>query len=535
MAFRMTIGVRLGMIGAVAVLAVASLSTLSVSMFREVTHGVSDLLIKQQALRNHQDADMMHDAVRGDILAARQATDAAGRAEALKDFEEHANRFAQCVKENRELELPADIRSTLDGVEGPLNEYVSVARRQLESEKITEEGFATFMTAFSTLETKMGDASDAIENATKAAADAEFTALRRGNTAIIAGSVVACVAVFGLVWFIARGILVPLRQCVAFLGRVADGDLSQRMNLARNDELGELAASADKLVLGLSGIVTNIGKAAESVGAAATEMAAASEEISRSATEQTNRVEQIAAAVEEMAASVSEVASKSSDAVANARESGNKAESGGQIVGNAVNEMHAIDTSVSQTAQLINELGERSQQIGQIIAVIDDIAAQTNLLALNAAIEAARAGEHGRGFAVVADEVRKLADRTTKATEEIAGSINAIREQTTRSVERMQQGSAQVRKGVEQATAAGNSLGEIVQKTAAVSQMVESIAAAAEQQRHAGEEVSKAIQEIAGSSRQSQNAVSQGAQTAQDLAERATELKGLISRFKLVG
>ena len=366
----------------------------------------------------------------------------------------------------------------------------------------------------------------------KEAADSNFAQLERGNTVLLVGSLSAAAGVLTLSWLLGRAILIPLRQCVVFLRKVAEGDLSGRLNLKSNDEIGELATSADSLAVGLSGIVTNIGKAAESVGAAATEMAAASEEISRSSSEQTDRVERIAAAVEEMAASVAEVAGKSSNAVAGARESGEKATSGGRIVSDAVNEMHAIDKSVTQTAELINDLGSRSQQIGQIIAVIDDIAAQTNLLALNAAIEAARAGEHGRGFAVVADEVRKLADRTTKATEEIAGSINAIREQTARSVEQMQQGSAQVRKGVSQATSAGDSLGEIVQKTAMVSQMVESIAAAAEEQRHAGEEVSRAIQEIAGASRQATDAVSQGAQTAQDLAERATELRSLISRFR---
>ncbi len=533
MALRMTIGVRLGLIGVVAVAAVAGLAVSTVSTFGRATHGVTELLIKQEALSNHQTADMMHDAIRGDVLAARLAKDANERAEALKDFEEHAKTFTESIQSNRALDLPADIRATLDDVETPLAEYLRVGRSQLAAETITEEQFAGFMAAFTALEDRMGKASDTIEQAAKSAAETEFNRLRRANTALVTSAVVASFVVVALTFALARSIVVPLRQCVAFFGRVADGDLSQRLDLKRHDELGELAASANKLADGLGGIVTNIGKAADGVGTAASEMASASEQMSRSATEQTHRVEQIVAAVQEMAASVSEVAGRSSDAVANARESGRKAERGGQVVGNAVSEMHAIDSSVSETARLINELGERSQQIGQIVAVIDDIAAQTNLLALNAAIEAARAGEHGRGFAVVADQVRKLADRTTKATEEIAGSITAIREQTTLSVERMQQGSAQVRKGVEQATAAGTSLGEIVQTTAAVSQMIESIAASAEQQRSAGEEVSRAVNEIAGSSRQTQTAVSQGAQTAQQLAERATELKGLIARFKL--
>lgn len=532
MAVRLTIGVRLGLIGGVAVLAVAGLATLSVTLSRSSTAGMQDLLIKQKSLRNHLDADMMHDAIRADVLAARLATTDVERVAVKKDFEEHSERFARCISENKDLDLPEEIRKTLASVETPLNEYLRSAGEQIAAAKIDDKAFEGFMTAFTTLESSMEEASDKIEAAAKEAADSNFAQLERGNTVLLVGSLSAAAGVLTLSWLLGRAILIPLRQCVVFLRKVAEGDLSGRLNLKSNDEIGELATSADSLAVGLSGIVTNIGKAAESVGAAATEMAAASEEISRSSSEQTDRVERIAAAVEEMAASVAEVAGKSSNAVAGARESGEKATSGGRIVSDAVNEMHAIDKSVTQTAELINDLGSRSQQIGQIIAVIDDIAAQTNLLALNAAIEAARAGEHGRGFAVVADEVRKLADRTTKATEEIAGSINAIREQTARSVEQMQQGSAQVRKGVSQATSAGDSLGEIVQKTAMVSQMVESIAAAAEEQRHAGEEVSRAIQEIAGASRQATDAVSQGAQTAQDLAERATELRSLISRFR---
>ncbi len=532
MAFRLTIGARLGLIGGVAVLAVAGLATLSAMLSRNSVDGMKDLLVKQQSLRNHLEADMMHDAIRADVLAARLASSDTERASVRKDFGEHSERFSRSIAENKNLGLPEEIRETLAEVEGPLNDYLRSAGEQLAAAKIEDAAFDSFMKSFTTLEGSMEQASDKIEAAAKQAADSSFAQLDRGNTILLAGSFTAALGVLGLSWMLGRAILIPLRQCVNFLRNVAEGDLSGRLNLTRDDELGDLAKSADSLVIGLSGIVMNIGKAAESVGAAATEMAAASEEISRSSSEQTDRVERIAAAVEEMASSVSEVAGKSSNAVAGARESGEKATSGGRIVSEAVSEMHAIDKSVTQTAELINDLGSRSQQIGQIIAVIDDIAAQTNLLALNAAIEAARAGEHGRGFAVVADEVRKLADRTTKATEEIAGSINAIREQTARSVEQMQQGAAQVRKGVAQATSAGDSLGEIVQKTAMVSQMVESIAAAAEEQRHAGDEVSRAIQEIAGASRQATDAVSQGAQTAQDLSERATELRSLISRFR---
>ncbi|MFU8829990.1 MAG: methyl-accepting chemotaxis protein, partial [Phycisphaerales bacterium] len=185
------------------------------------------------------------------------------------------------------------------------------------------------------------------------------------------------------------------------------------------------------------------------------------------------------------------------------------------------------------TARAVDSLGDRSQKIGEVVDVINEIAEQTNLLALNAAIEAARAGEHGRGFAVVADEVRKLADRTTKATQEIGESIRAIQSETSEAVKRMSDGTEHVRTGVELATQAGSHLQTIVTSSREVARLIESIAAASEQQSVASNEISGSVEQIASLSQQTRESVSQSTQAATDLSCKAEQLQALVAGFKL--
>ncbi|MEO1237288.1 MAG: methyl-accepting chemotaxis protein, partial [Planctomycetota bacterium] len=269
------------------------------------------------------------------------------------------------------------------------------------------------------------------------------------------------------------------------------------------------------------------------VASAATEIAATSEQMSAGMVEQSAQVTQISAAVEEMSASVVEVARKSAEASGNAEQSGRAATDGGAVVDQTIDEMNAIRDAVCASARSVEELGKRGEQIGQIIEVINDIADQTNLLALNAAIEAARAGEHGRGFAVVADEVRKLADRTTQATEEIGESIQAIQAETTSAVERMDAGSRQVESGVAKATDAGQSLTQIVSNARDVAGMIQSIAAATEEQSATSEEVARNVESIAAVTREANDGSEQAAIAAQQLSERAERLRDLVGKFKV--
>jgi len=195
--------------------------------------------------------------------------------------------------------------------------------------------------------------------------------------------------------------------------------------------------------------------------------------------------------------------------------------------------MRKIAVVVGKSAETVKELGKSSDQIGEIVTVIDDIADQTNLLALNAAIEAARAGEQGRGFAVVADEVRKLAERTTKATKEIAGMIKKIQADTAGAVSSMQEGTRQVDQGIAMADKAGNSLKEIVQVSQKVTDMVMQIAAASEQQSSASEQISQNVEAISTVTGQTASSTQQIARAAEDLNSLTDNLQQLVGHFRL--
>jgi methyl-accepting chemotaxis protein len=327
----------------------------------------------------------------------------------------------------------------------------------------------------------------------------------------------------------------PINQLIERVKDIAqgEGDLTKRIDVTSEDEIGQLATWFNQFVGKIHDVIVEVAGSTREVASAATQIAASSEEIARGMDEQATQVTQVSSAVEEMSASVVEVAKKSADASRNASDSGRAATEGGTVVQQTIAGMNAISDAVRAGAASVQELGKRGEQIGQIIEVINDIADQTNLLALNAAIEAARAGEHGRGFAVVADEVRKLADRTTKATEEIAQSIQAIQVETGEAVQRMNAGTDQVEIGVGRATEAGKSLEQIVASAQAVATMIQSIAAAAEEQSATSEQVSRNIESISAVTRQASEGTGQAAQAAQQLSTKAEELLSIVSRFKV--
>lgn len=326
----------------------------------------------------------------------------------------------------------------------------------------------------------------------------------------------------------------PVAALIARIREIqTENDLTKRVDVKSGDEVGQLGECFNGFVGTLQGVISDVAGATHEVAGAATEIAASSEEIASGMQEQSSQVTQISSAVEEMSASIVEVARKSGQAANDANNSGKVAEEGGEVVRETITGMRSIADAVSAGAASVSELGKRGEQIGQIIEVINDIADQTNLLALNAAIEAARAGEHGRGFAVVADEVRKLADRTTGATEEIAQSIEAIQSETSAAVDKMNAGTEQVSVGVAKATEAGESLEKIVTGAQNVAGNIQSIAAAAEQQSAAAGEVSRNIESITAVTAQSTEGAQQAAQAATQLSGKAEELLAMIGRFKI--
>ncbi|MEM1185633.1 MAG: methyl-accepting chemotaxis protein [Planctomycetota bacterium] len=314
---------------------------------------------------------------------------------------------------------------------------------------------------------------------------------------------------------------------------IRDSDLTRRSGIRRSDELGVVANAFDSFVASMHGIVGEIGNASRDVASAATEIAASNEEMAAGMTDQRQQTELAASSVGELNTASADIANQSADASRAAEQSRSSANEGGEVVHKTVEEITAIAVEVDESASAVSMLGKKSEQIGEIIGVINEIAEQTNLLALNAAIEAARAGDHGRGFAVVADEVRKLAERTTSATDEVSRSIREIQEETGKAVDRIESGSKRMGGGVELARRAGEALAAIVHSSDGLLGQVQTIAAAAQEQSASAGEIGQNIDRVTQVARESNVAADQAAQAAAELSRQSERMQSLVSRFKV--
>ena len=369
----------------------------------------------------------------------------------------------------------------------------------------------------------------------RAAARSQQTASQASTVVWIVGLAVAGLVVgFLVAILIARSISGAVGRMVAVIQEIAANNLAiEDMEVTSQDELGQAASSLNSMKNNLRTIMQSIAGTAEHVASASEEISASATQTANGSETQKDQVHQIATAMQEMSSTVHEVSESCNKAADSARQTSDTARQGGIIVEDTLTHMRSIAGSVRETAQKVQELGSRSDQIGKIVGVIDDIADQTNLLALNAAIEAARAGEQGRGFAVVADEVRKLAERTTKATKEIAEMIQSVQADTRGAVEKMQSGTQQVEKGVEVTAKAGESLKQIIGQAEHVGEMVTHIATAANEQSSATEQVNDNMDQISKLVAESAQGAQQSAQACEQLSSLALELQNLVSRFKL--
>ena len=368
-----------------------------------------------------------------------------------------------------------------------------------------------------------------------AVADEAEASMQTADRINLVISIVAVLMSITAAYLIFRGTVRPLREVIDRVGEIAegDGDLTQRVDETRRDELGELGAKVNAFISRTHDTSAAVRTATLSDAAASSDSRQTSELIATNRDAEAERVEGIGQAIEEMDNAVSEVARRAAEASGTSAQAGDMAKSGGDIVTQTIKGMSTIRDAVSSSATSVETLGRRGEQIGEIVAVINEIAEQTNLLALNAAIEAARAGEHGRGFAVVADEVRKLADRTTQATDEIGQSIQAIQQETQEAVARMADGTTQVKDGVASARQAGDSLIKIVSSTEDVAAMIQGIAAATEEQSATTTQIARSVDASTSAMREVAVGANHTSEAVVGLSERAAELQTLIGRFKL--
>ena len=346
---------------------------------------------------------------------------------------------------------------------------------------------------------------------------------------IVAG--LALSIVLGLI--ITRSVNSGVRELAVTAKKLANGELTARVNWDSTDELGDVGRAFNQMATEFSSLISQVRQSADQVASAAAMQTGTAEKVSAISGKQSQQAAIAASSIENLNSAVKEIAQKTDDVVTSANDASTMAAEGQKVVNKAVQGIQQVATTVKESAQLMVALGQRSDQIGQIVNVIKDIAEQTNLLALNAAIEAARAGEQGRGFAVVADEVRKLAERTATATSEISKMISAIQSETGNAVSTMEKGSSQVSDGVALANQAGQSLQNINSSVKRVVEMIEQISEATRSQSEMTNEITKRVEHIAEMAQENTSSIDETTHASHDLQNLSGHLQQVVSRFKL--
>jgi methyl-accepting chemotaxis protein len=332
--------------------------------------------------------------------------------------------------------------------------------------------------------------------------------------------------------YLTRGIVRPLRHALNIADALAAGNLNKQVEVESSDEIGKLLASMQTMVMKLREVIAGVKIVSDKVAVGSQQLSVSSDDLSKGSYDLSRHIDQIATAITEVSQTISDVAKNASYAADASRMASETAGKGRRIVDKTANDMSMISKTTGEAATTIEELGKSSKEIGEIVAVINDIADQTNLLALNAAIEASRAGEQGKGFAVVADEIRRLAERTSQATKDIARRISSIQHASEESAVAIKRASSEVEGGVGLAKEASSSMDSIVEASTGAGDIVHRIAAATEQQSTATEEVTRSMEDISEITKKAAQSSQDIKVSADDLAKLTGELREKVSFFK---
>jgi methyl-accepting chemotaxis protein len=374
------------------------------------------------------------------------------------------------------------------------------------------------------------DNSEQLNSSQNAKRDADT---RQAQSTLGIATVVALILGVLAAWIITRQITVPLGQTLVAVERVASGDLTHNLSVDRRDELGQLQGSIQRMTVELRQLISGIGEGVTQIASAAEELSAVTEQTSAGVNSQKVETDQVATAMHEMTATVQEVARNAEEASEAAVAADLQAREGDKVVNEAIAQIERLATEVGHSTEAMAELKRESDKIGSVLDVIKSVAQQTNLLALNAAIEAARAGEAGRGFAVVADEVRSLAQRTQKSTEEIEELISGLQNGTRQVATIMDNSRELTVSSVELTRRAGTSLESITRTVSAIQSMNQQIAAAAEEQSATAEEINRSVLNVRDVSEQTSAASEETAASSVELARLGSHLQALVGRFRV--
>jgi methyl-accepting chemotaxis protein len=516
---------------------------LSVSAYvslQRINTAVSDINLNASILRNQMMADMMHDALNSDVqgaLLAAEDTDLNTIKTVEDELKEHAAIFTDHLKQNEEL---ITSKKTLDAVKKAapsLRSYISSAISIVETAKTDRPSAMNrmdeFHKAFTLLETDMESITQLIE------ADSLHTqqqaALEKGKaiTTLVTVAIISAIIMLLISYSVIRGITGALTNLIHASERVSSGDLTIVIDTSNQDEIGALARSMETMRSKLTHVLSQIGTTTTAVSKFVEDISTVTHKTSSSMSHQLKETELVATAMNEMTATVHEVSKNTLTTANSASKAEEETSSSTVIVGEAIDSIRSLANQISNASTIINQFESNSHNISSVLAVIKGIAEQTNLLALNAAIEAARAGEQGRGFAVVADEVRTLASRTQESTGEINEMIGQLQTGSKSSVEAMNQSREQAGLAVIKAEAAGKSLHSIAKSVSEISSLSAQIATAAEEQTAVSEEINRNIIQINDAAIETTDGTQKISHSINNLARMVSDLQSLVRQFNL--
>lgn len=470
-----------------------------------------------------------------------------GEDEYLEPYTGGNDNFSKLVANGQQLtsDNPAQGKRWQEVAELKEKWVSTVAEREIEARREMKKYSLTFASIAEMMKTGQGkQIMDATRAKLKELIDAE-EALISARTeeqaqlaaitinSVIFGTLLALLAGAGIALAVTRAVVNPMWKTNQALRKISDGDLTQRIAVTSHDEIGQMAGNFNTFADKLQAMIAQIAASTNQLSEASADMAAITNQTSSGVANQKLATEQVATAINEMSATVQDVATNASQASNSAAEADKEAKAGDQVVRTTVTAIEKLATEVDESAQVIEKLKVDSGNIGSVLDVIKNIAEQTNLLALNAAIEAARAGEQGRGFAVVADEVRSLAQRTQQSTSEIEALIQSLQQGAEQSVEVMEKNRNNARETVAQAKSASTSLASITNAVETILEMNTSIATATEEQSSVAEEINRSVTNIQQISEETAQGATRIEESTAGLTRLGQQLQKVVQQFNV--